>query len=281
MDYYTHEKISNRVYRIKDAFGVAMYLVVGDNYNGLIDTGCGLKGLREYVENISDLPTKVLITHGHIDHALGCYEFDEVYMNSLDKDVYEAHSDWKYRKVFLEQVFKSSDNIQLQEKREVNFKNISDCDEIDLGGIDLKAFHVPGHTQGTMMVLIKEERMILFGDACGPGTILLEEFSTDIKTYLNALLRIKKIENDYDVILRNHGVCESPKELLDNVIELCNEILNGKDDKIELPFEMGQMFPVKSNLKMYKAKKTFKTEVGESRVDGKEGNLSYREDKIR
>lgn len=57
----------------------------------------------------------------------------------------------------------------------------------------IKAYHVPGHTKGMTMFLIKEERMMLFGDGCGPGTILLEDCSTDIETYYNSLLKIKDI----------------------------------------------------------------------------------------
>lgn len=71
------------------------------------------------------------------------------------------------------------------------------------------------------MFLIKEERMMLFGDGCGHGTTLLEDCSTDIETYYNSLLKIKDIESEYDMILRNRRYGESQKDLLQNVLNVC------------------------------------------------------------
>ena len=54
------------------------------------------------------------------------------------------------------------------------------------------------HTSAKDDFLIKEERSVIFGDACGPGTLVMEEFSTDISTYLKSLLRLKSREDEYD-----------------------------------------------------------------------------------
>ena len=53
---FTSERLSERVWRLKDAYGVAMYLVEGTERACLIDTGYGIKGLREYVESLTDKP---------------------------------------------------------------------------------------------------------------------------------------------------------------------------------------------------------------------------------
>lgn len=55
------------------------------------------------------------------------------------------------------------------------------------------------------MVLIEEERVILFGEGCGLGTLLLGDESTNIKTYKKSILRLKELENMYDIIIINYG----------------------------------------------------------------------------
>ena len=119
--------------------------------------------------------------------------------------------------------------------------------------------------------LIKDERIILFGDACGNGVLLVEDTSPTVQQYRESLLKVKEIEDSYDRVLRNHDTCESPKEVLDNVIEVCTEIIEGKDDRI----------PTSSFLTdktVYQAKKTLPG--GRKREDGKEGNITYRADRI-
>ncbi len=270
MELFTHEKISDNVILIKDAFGVGMYLVTGKDKACLLDTGYGVTGLKEYVETITSLPVIVLLSHGHVDHAMGCVEFDEVYMNYADLDLYKVHSNQEFRELFIQVGFEKLKDIELQEVR-VDFLDLVDEASFDLGEVHIKAIHTPGHTPGMMMFLIQEERMIVFGDQCGPGTILIEDFSTDVKTYYQSLLKVKKIELKYDVVLRNHGTCRSSKEILDNVIELCVNILEGKDAHLEVPSEMIQGLPI-GDLKIYSAKNPLDIQ--------KEGNLMYREDKI-
>lgn len=279
-DNFISKKITDHIYRIQDKFNVVMYLVVGDKKKCLIDTGFGLRGLHDFVDKISNLPTIVLLSHGHVDHAMGSYEFNEVYMNSKDIPVYEVHKNIEYREKFIKNSYGMFDLKYLQPLRTKKFLELNHHDVFDLGNVKIKTYHVPGHTEGSMMFLIKEDRAILFGDACGPGTLLIENFSSNISDYLKGLLNIKQIENEYDLILRNHGTFQSEKELLDNVIEICNDILLGKDDKCILPESMKELFPIYSNLDIYSGRKIINDpHHGIVREDHKEGNISYRIDK--
>ncbi|MCD7810020.1 MAG: hypothetical protein LUH02_11840 [Erysipelotrichaceae bacterium] len=126
---------------------------------------------------------------------------------------------------------------------------------------------VQEHTPGMMCALIKEERTIIFGDACGVAVMLFNEFSTNVSTYLKSLQHLKEFENEYDTIYRNHGTFVSPKELLDNVMECCELILSKKDDHMPLHMHGVDLF----------AAKEMSFEGG--RKDGKEGDLLYAIDK--
>lgn len=276
---FTREQINERLFRIKDVLGVAMYLVIGDEKAILIDTGFGFKGLNDYVREITSLPIEVLLSHAHLDHALGIYEFDNIYLNSNDLEEFEEQSDINFINEFLG---RGSNNkkFDFQNRKPIQFKELSDRQIFDLGGIHIEAFHTPGHTKGSMMFLIKEMRIMIFGDSCG-NTLIVEDNATNISTFLKSLLKIKEVENEYDIVYRFHGSCESSKGLLDNVIEIARDILNGCDDKEEVSKEESMNFAKNNpkNLKVYRGRRTTKTKNGKIRVDGKEGNINYREDK--
>ena len=280
---YTCEAVNDHIYRIKDAFGVAMYLVIGKERAALLDTGHGFTGLRALVESLTPLPVTVLLTHGHIDHALGVFEFDEVYMNPLDEETFSIHSDQTFRADFFSSRGVCMKKLDLQPVRPVRFLPIVDGQVFDLGGLHLKAYHTPGHTKGMTMFLFVEDRMMLFGDGCGPNTMIMEDCSGSLREYYGSLQTVKAHESEYDRVLRNHGACESPKELLDNVMALCTRILDGTDAKCPLPDFMQRMFvsrldPVPPS---YSARPI---EVSGNDVvftdDLPEGNINYRADKV-
>ena len=283
MQNYTYEALNDHIYRIKDAFGVAMYLVIGRERTALIDTGYGLTGLRELVESLTSLPVTVLLTHGHIDHALGIFEFDDPYMNLLDEETFATHSDWNYRVQFLHDKGYEPEDFSFQRVRPVCFHPIEDGQVFDLGGLHLKAYYAPGHTKGMTMFLFVEDRIMLFGDACGPNTMIMEDCSGQLSDYYKSLLVVKAHENEYDRIIRNHGTCESPKELLDSVMSICKRILDGTDARCLLPDTMQRMFISKLDPVPLSYSARAMRVVGEEVIfadDLPEGNINYRIDKV-
>lgn len=263
MNTYRYEQLSQHLYRIIDVTEVCCYLVVGKERACLLDTCNGIGNIKEIVSQITNLPVFVILSHGHLDHIGGAGLFDEVYLHKDDVPVFKKHGDMKYRiQDTLEHVqlpLKASDFIETYtgELREIN-----DGDMFDLGDIHIKMILVKGHTPGMMCPLIVEERVIIFGDACGVGVLLFDEYSSCVTEYRESLHSLKHVESEYDRIYRNHGTFTSPKELLDNVIECCDLILAGEDDHEPTEFHGYEMFAAKRR-------------DGHNRVDGKEGNLLY------
>lgn len=83
------EKVTERITRIYAFATELMYLVEGTEKAVLIDTGSGIGSLKACVEQLTDKPVIVLVTHGHVDHAMGAAEFENVYMSHEDDYIYE------------------------------------------------------------------------------------------------------------------------------------------------------------------------------------------------
>lgn len=265
MESFKSEKLSDRLYRITEFSGVCCYLIVGDDRACLLDTCCGYGNIKEYVETLTSKPAFVILTHGHHDHMGGAALFDEVYMNLDDMPVYNSYASIDLR-VKEAKVFPHTAHLEEKDiipTRVKPIKDIKDGDIFDLGGITIKMILVKGHTPGIMCPLIQEEKTIIFGDACGVGVLLFDEYSSTVSGYKESLLNLKKYEDDYMTIYRNHGTFFSNKDLLDNVIQCCDLILEGKDDHEPVEFHGYKLFAAKN------------TNNGHGRADCKEGNIMY------
>lgn len=266
---FTNEKVSERILRIRDGSDVCEYLVIGNDRAALIDTGYGIGDLKGYVDSLTDKPYDVYVTHGHVDHASGAAQFNRVYMNHADIELYKKHTDVEFREKVLAVMCNHLETNDFIPQRTEPFENITDGMLVDLGGVSLRFIHVPGHTHGMMVPICLEQRTAFFGDACGVGVLLMLEESLTAKEYLASLQKLQKFENLYDTVLRQHGKCESTPRVLEDNIENCEKILAGTDAHI--PSQMMDHIcywacPINEN---------------GLRTDGKEGNIRYTEDHIR
>lgn len=267
---FKKEKITEHIYRIKGVGDVAVYFIVGSKKGALIDTGYGVGSLKNYIDTTFNIPYDVIITHGHVDHASGAEEWKEVYMNPLDHDLFYERTAFTFRKLSLSKSYpdiKDEDFIPMYTGL---FKNLEDGMTFDLGDITLEVYSAPGHTQGMMVILVKEERVCLFGDACGVMTFIFRPECSTVEEYCHTLYKLKSIEDKFDRILRQHGTCESPKSLVDENLEVAEEILKGTDDHIPWKFQQYDVFIAKEI-----------DQVTGKRKDGKSGNIVYSLDHIR
>lgn len=272
-DFFKSEKISESVTRIFGPTGELMYLVEGSDRAALIDTGTGVGNLSEYVKELTDKTITVILTHGHVDHASGAPNFEEVYMNHADDEIYKEHIDFEVRKGYVQAQYRDFDKIiesdYVSQKSSSAYKELREGDIFELGGIILEIYNAAGHTPGQMAVLFKEERMLMTGDAANQATFLFDKYCHDITSYEKSMKDLlSKTNGKFDKILLSHGTGDAPKELLENIIQLCEDIKAGNADDVPFDF-MGQ--------RAYIAKKA--NEKFE-RVDGGVGNIIYSKEKI-
>ena len=272
--FFSAEKVRENIIRIRGVAGELMYLVEGKNKAVLIDAGTGVGDLSAYVKQFTGKPITVIITHGHVDHAFGAANFKDVYMSSADDSIFIAHSNPAVRKGFLKLASKDydkfSDSDFVKPASLSTFKDIKNDTTFDLGGTTLEVFHDAGHTPGQLAVLFKEQRILLTGDGANQFTFLFSNPSITINDYENILKTLLvKTQGKFDSIFVSHGPGGASKELLSNLIVVCEDIKAGRSDEVPFNF-MG--------LTEYIAKKVdFKTM---RREDGGEGNIVYSKDQV-
>lgn len=192
-DFYRAEKVNDRVTAIISFTGEIMYLVNGSERSLLIDTCVGAGNLRDFVERLTEKPLTVLLTHGHIDHAMGAPEFTgndgkpecEIYMNHADTEIYLGMNSIENRKGYVLAGLGGQMPEGLEETflppAPMTFKDLKDGDRFDLGGISVETYALPGHTPGTMVMLIPEEKILILGDACNNATFLFDKNSLTVE----------------------------------------------------------------------------------------------------
>lgn len=265
------EKLTDRVIRIFAFATELMYLVEGDEKAALLDTGSGLGSLRACVEKLTDKPLIVLVTHGHTDHAMGAAEFDEVYMNHEDDYVYIPHSDDAFRRDGFDTLtnglaYEESDIIPPAPLEK--FKDLKEGDSFDLGGVHIDMYACPGHTRGSLVMLIREERSILLGDACNNFTFVYDQYSTTISEYEESLKTLlPKIDGKYDTVYLSHADGTGEPDIIQDMIELCEDIKAGRTDDLPMNFRGDDALIAK-------------IPGPGGRAEGKHGNIVYRKDRI-
>ena len=272
MSTFRTKDLGDRITRIEGPGAVGMYLIEGDTKAVLLDTGVGILDINEFVHTLTDKPIEVYMTHGHLDHAGGMYRFDEVHMSHKDLEL--ASTNTKAARLdygeILKKFFMDGDWTEddVCDQREIRVIDIADDEVIDLGGRTLTVVPMPGHTAGSVAFLDSISGKLFVGDACNNSTFMFPEESTSLEVYLETLRRFKK---DWDDKVTDIVICHDydvvPRDLIDNLIECCEEILAGTDDKE--PFVHPN--PIFANQPVRWAKRG-----GPDRKDGKLGNIAYR-----
>lgn len=264
---YKSKKISPHITQITDPSGVFLFLVEGENQALLVDTGTGFRGLRETVDALTDKPLTVLLTHMHPDHAGGASAFEKIHVHPDDIPAFRDQTledRMEYACSQLPHAHLTEADFLPPVTDESHFLPMADGTVFDLGGIQAEVIHVPGHTLGSCCILFPQERSILFGDACNCNTLIM--FESSIRQYRESLRKLQTFRHRFERVYYSHGMePEGPGRSLEDNIELCTEILEGRDDAIPCDF---------LGMPGYRAKAIAPNFL---RLDGKYGNIVYTE----
>jgi glyoxylase-like metal-dependent hydrolase (beta-lactamase superfamily II) len=218
--FHTPEKLYDGVWIIHDNDNgksdfVDCYLIEGDDRALVIDAGFS-PGLRAVVDDLTDKPLDLLITHAHPDHIVALDEFDGVYMSHLEIPAYLERYAGRFR------------------KKPEDFRDITDGMVLDLGNRKLEMMILPGHTPGSVLVLDRANQLLYTSDALGTQTLWMHlPDSASLEEYLRHMDRLYAfIEGlDHLVVLGGHK-CMSRMELtkayIDDVYTAVSQVVSGE-----------------------------------------------------
>jgi len=206
------------VYHIRDAMGVYMTLLKGENAALLVDTGYGLEDAAAYVRTLTELPVSVLLTHAHHDHALGAMWFSTARVFAQDLDAFDVYTGAAQRARVAQQaqdrgVAVPPDYMDREIKTPVPLEEGA----VELGGMSAQVISCPGHTPGSAVVYVPERRLLLTGDDWNPCTWLFFPEALPAQAYrenVRALLRLP-----FEYVLCSHQGQLYPRAAFEDFVQ--------------------------------------------------------------
>jgi len=225
-DYFKVFQLAENVYHIYEPGGVGSSLIVGRRQAMLIDTGYGFADISAVVREITDLPLRVVNTHGHTDHAGGNRFFDKVWMNPADKATYKDYQ--KHQKPLVAALFeakrkaagKDFDRMAWYEAGTKEFFWLINGQTFDLDAPEercnqtfdfeeaseenhlIEAIFMPGHTVGSVMFFDWKNHILFPGDDLDYSLWMQFDTSAPLYTYKK---RLKQLEQyPIEAILPSH-----------------------------------------------------------------------------
>ena len=181
------------------------HIVEFDSGCVFLDAGCSLEGVKQ----LTNKPIKaVLLTHAHFDHIKNVEEYDK-----LNIKIY-AH------KAILQMLNNTTNNASLLFNQPTKYKInnlylLMDEDEIEIGGLNIKCLHTPGHSIDSMCYLINNEQLFS-GDTVFSVAIGRTDLPTgNTDQLIKSLKRIYAL--NYKSLYTGHGRVSTKQEQNQNI----------------------------------------------------------------
>lgn len=142
-----------------------VYVVADENSKEgiLIDPAGVTKEIVKYIEEMEIKLKYIILTHCHADHIAGIREIRKEYprvpivINEADKDGLADGELNMSEYIGIENNFPDADIL------------VKDGDTLKIGDIDINIIHTPGHTAGSMSLLVEDA--LYSGDTLFKGTV--------------------------------------------------------------------------------------------------------------
>lgn len=205
-------RIDERTWRF-DEEGVRFFLLLGEERALLVDSGMRTHNARELAEDLTDLPLSLFNTHCDMDHVGSNGQFDEVWVSPMELVHPQAPHDVRA------------------------VRPVWDGDVIDLGGRELEAIAMPGHTPGSMALLDRSTGMLFSGDPIQrDGRIFMFGPMRSMAAYIHSLRRLKGRLGEISSIWPCHATCPIGTDAIGELIEGAEAVVRG-----EVPYANEQM----------------------------------------
>lgn len=154
----------------------------------VIDPGDEAGRIEEEIASSGCTPTMILLTHGHFDHCTGV-------AGLLEK--------WPELPVYIHEadvVDTVGDQLKFCRLGEKNQRYYHEGDKLTVGNLTLDVMETPGHSQGSVSLLVEGQHVIFSGDTLFRGNCGRCDFpGGDYRAMVRSLGRMGKLEGQYTV----------------------------------------------------------------------------------
>ena len=167
----------------------------------VVDPGGDVARIQAGIAKAEMTGEKILITHGHIDHAGGALELKESLGGIPIEGPHLAD------RFLLESLKDQGANFGLDDVRNVTPDRwLDEGDTVTVAGTEFAVLHCPGHSPGSVVLVNAEQRFILMGDVLFKGSIGRTDFAYgDHDALINAIkTKLLPLGDDYAFIC-GHG----------------------------------------------------------------------------
>ena len=134
------------------------------NKCAFVDPGGDADFLLQIAKDNNLIPEKILLTHGHADHAGAAMEIAQM----LNIKIEGPHKEDKF---LLDSLQSQGEMFGMQARNCVPDKWLEDGDSVTVGNSVLDVIFTPGHTPGHVIFFCSESSLALVGDVIFRGSI--------------------------------------------------------------------------------------------------------------
>jgi len=131
----------------------------------VVDPGGDLDRIEAAIAEVGMKPEKILLTHGHIDHAGGANELRERLGGIPIEGPHEAE------RPLLDNLDKQGEAYGMEARTVTPDRWLADGDTVDVAGHTFEVLHCPGHSPGSVVLVNRPQRFAMMGDVLFQGSI--------------------------------------------------------------------------------------------------------------
>jgi len=165
----------------------------------VIDPGGDLDHIEKAISEIGMKVEKILLTHGHIDHAAGAAELKE----RLGVPIEGPH---EADRPLLDALEAQGQAYGLPARPVTPDRWLDEGDTVTVGGHSFDVLHCPGHSPGSVVLVNRKQRFAIVGDVIFQGSIGRTDFPYGDHAALINAIRTKLLPlGDEFAFICGHG----------------------------------------------------------------------------
>lgn len=183
-------------------FQANIFHLRGRDADLVLDFGMGLASLRGTLELTQGKPVLAVASHGHVDHVGSFHEFEHRFGHAAEQAAFaEMHDTDTLASLFRDideavacppaPAWRAAD-YRLAAAPLTTF--LAEGDSIDLGNVQFRVLHLPGHSPGSIGLLDEHGGLFFSGDAIYRGGLVDDVPGADKVVYRRTMERLARLD---------------------------------------------------------------------------------------